>query len=271
MTNLDRQARLAPPPEPAAPARWEQRYLTWLYWASAAGLAPWIVYLYFSQVPTAATHKVHLLTVGLILAMMAGIVATAWTYWRGSRFTLIAASFTATAAFISAWFRALTHPPGSNWSGSLPVLLVLAAVIVTLCVTAIRRGLATRPASRDRVRWLPAALLVTALALVPSVVIVLTEAPTVLISHHLPLAWTGLDVCEFLALAATGFALHRRSDATVVPATITGALLLCDAWINIIPTTGMARTDAIVFAFTEVPMAALSFWVAFRSVRSARP
>jgi hypothetical protein len=247
-----------------------ERYLKWLYWAGAAGLAPWIVYLYLSQVPSAVTHQVHILAVGILAALMLGVLVTARTYWRGSCLSLMAASFTAAATFISAWFRALTRSAGSNWSASMPVFLTVAAAIVALCVTAIRSELAARAGDPGRVRWLPWALGIAALALVPSLVIVLVVVPPVQIAHHLPLAWTGLDVCELLALAATGFALHRRLAITVIPATVTGTLLLCDAWINIIPTTGMARTEAIVLAFVEVPLAAVSFWVAARSARSAR-
>jgi hypothetical protein len=246
------------------------RSLKWLYWAGAAGLAPWIVYLYFSQVPSAVTHQVHVLAVGILGALMAGVLVTAWTYWRGSCQLLMAASFTAAATFISAWFRALTRSGGSGWSASLPVFLAVAAVIVGLCVAAIRSELATWSGGRGRIRWLPAALGAAALALVPSLVIVLVVVPPVQVAHHLRLAWTGLDVCELLALAATGLALHRRSPITVIPATVTGALLLCDAWINIIPTTGMARAEAIVLAFVEVPLAAVSFWVAARSARAHR-
>jgi hypothetical protein len=244
-----------------------ERHLKWLYWAGAIGLAPWIVYLYSSQVPSAVTHQVHILAVGIVVALMLGVLATAWTYARGWCQSLMAASFTAAATFISAWFRGLTRSGGSSWSASLPVFLAVAVVIVGLCATAIRTELAARSAGRDRIRWLPAALGVAALALVPSLVIVLVVVPPVQVAHHLRLAWTGLDVCELLALAATGLALHRRSAITVIPATVTGALLLCDAWINIIPTTGMARAEAIVLAFVEVPLAAVSFWVAARSAR----
>jgi hypothetical protein len=246
------------------------RYLKWLYWAGAAGLAPWIVYLYFSQVQSAVTRQVHVLAVGILGALMLGVLATAWTYWRGSCQALMAASFTAAATLISAWFRGLTRSGGSGWSASTPVFLTVAAVIVVLCVAAISSELTARPAGRGRTRWLPAALGAAALALVPSLVIVLVAVPPVQVAHHLRLAWTGLDVCELLALAATGLALHRRSPVTVIPATVTGALLLCDAWINIIPTTGMARAEAIVLAFVEVPLAAVSFWVAARSARAFR-
>jgi hypothetical protein len=248
-----------------------ERNLHWLYWAGAVGLAPWIVYLYFSQVPSAVTHKVHVLAVGLLLALLLGVLVTAWTYRRGHWLAVMVATFTGTATFISAWFRALTRPAGSNWSGSLPAFLTVAAVIVGLCGYAVRSGLPVLPPGTARARWLPPALAIAALALVPSLVIVLTVVPPVQIAHHLPLAWTGLDVFELLALAATGLALHRRSAVTAVPATITGTLLLCDAWINVIPTTGMARAEAIVLAFVEVPLAALSFWVAARAARRSAP
>jgi hypothetical protein len=245
-----------------------ERNLQWLYWAGAVGLAPWIVYLYFSQVPSAVTHKVHVLAVGLLLALLLGVLATAWTYRRGHWLAVMVATFTGTATFISAWFRALTRPAGTSWGSSLPAFLAVAAVIVGLCGYAASGEL---PPGRARARWLPPALVIAALALVPSLVIVLTVVPAVQIAHHLPLAWTGLDVFELLALAGTGFELHRRSVVTAVPATITGTLLLCDAWINVIPTTGMARAEAVVLAFVEVPLAVLSFWVAARAARRSAP
>ena len=248
-----------------------ERSLKWLYWAGAAGLAPWIGYLYFSQVPSAVTHQVHVLAVGLLAALMAGVLVTAWAYRRGSGLLLIAASFTAAATFISAWFRVLTRSGGSGWPASLPVFLAVAVVIVGLCAAAIRSELATWSGGRGRIGWLPAALGAAGLALVPSLVLVLVVVPPVQVAHHLRLAWTGLDVCELVALAATGLALHRRSPVTVIPATVTGALLLCDAWINVIPTTGMARAEAVVLAFVEVPLAVLSFWVAARAARRSAP
>jgi hypothetical protein len=238
--------------------------LKWLFWAGAAGLAPWIVYLFFSQVPRAPAHQIRLLAVGLIIAMMLGILLTAWLYAQGLPLSVMAASFAATATFISAWFRTLTQTGGSRWEGSIPTFLVVVVAIVALCVIAIRTELSPPGA---RARWLPIALAIAALVLVPSVVVELTVVPAAQIAHHLRLAWTGLDVFELLAMASTGFALHRRTAAAVVPATITGALLLCDAWINVIPSTAAARAEGIALAFVEVPLAALSFWVAARATR----
>lgn len=70
---------------------------------------------------------------------------------------------------------------------------------------------------------------------------------------------------EVFTLAATGFALHRRPVIVAIPATITGTLLICDAWINIIPSAGTALYQAVAMAFIELPLAAVSFWTAART------
>jgi hypothetical protein len=259
------------PDEPGHADRipWEERRLKWLFWAGAAGLAPWIVYLYISQIPRAPAHQIHILAVGLILSMFLGIVVTAWMYPRGFSLPVMAASFAATATFISAWFRVLTETGGSVWAGSIPTFLTVVVAIVVLCIIAIRTELSVLAQAGAHARWLPTALAIAALALVPSLVIELVAVPGIQIAQHLRVAWTGLDVFELLALAGTGLALHRRSVIAVVPATITGALLLCDAWINVIPSSAAARAEGIALAFVEVPLAALSFWVAARVARRA--
>jgi hypothetical protein len=230
-----------------------------------AGLTPWVVFLFLSQVPHGQAHQVHLLALGLILAMITGLLLTARMYRQGLSRSVMAASFAATAAFISAWFRTLTQAGGSNWAGSIPTFLTMVAIVVVLCVIVIRSELS----ARVHPGWVPIALAAAALALVPSLVVVLTVVPRVQTAHHLRVAWTGLDVFEVLALAATGFALQRRPALAVVPATVTGTLLLCDAWLNIIPSTGLAFYEGIVMAFIELPLAALSFSVAARA--SAEP
>ena len=184
---------------------WVERHLKWLYWACAAVLAPWVVYLYLTQVPRAQAHQIRLLGVGLILALAGGLLLTAWTYRRGFSRSVIAASSTATAAFICAWFRTLTQAGGSDWAGSIPTLVAMIIIVVVLCVIVITSEIS----GRAHARWLPIALTVAALALIPSLVVVLTVVPKIQTAHHLRVAWTGLDVFEVLALASTGFALQR--------------------------------------------------------------
>ena len=239
---------------------WAERHLQWLFWACAAVLTPWVVFLFVTQAPRAEAHQVNPLAVGLVVAMIVGLALTAWTYELGSPLSVMAASFTAAATFISAWFRALTQVGGSHWVGAIPIFLALVVVIVGLCVIVIRSDYSDRPPAR----WLPIVLALAALALVPTLVVVLTVAPGVQTAHHLRIAWAGLDVFEVIALAATGFALQRRSVLTAVPATIAGTLLVCDAWINIVPAHGPAFYEAIAMALVELPLAGLSFWVATR-------
>ena len=203
---------------------------------------------------------------GLILAIIGGLLLTAWTYRRGLPQAVMAASFTATATFNSVRFRLITRAGGPHWAGSIPVLLTLGVVVVALCAFVITDKFSARPAAR----WLPAALTAAALGLVPFLAVDLTVLPAVQTAHRLQLAWTGLDMFEALALSATGFALHRRSAIAVIPATITGTLLVSDAWINITPSTGPALYEAIAMAFLEIPLAAVSFWVAARTSSRAR-
>jgi hypothetical protein len=160
---------------------------------------------------------------------------------------------------------------GTIWTQFLTTLLaasprrfiVVAVVsIIGLCVLVIRRDFSARPP--PPARWLPIVVGAAVLALVPTLIVELTVVPAAQTAHHLKIAWTGLDVFEVVALAATGFALQRRSAMTAIPATVTGALLVCDAWINIIPATGLPFYEAIAMAFVELPLAGLSFWVAAR-------
>ena len=86
-----------------------ERHLKWLYWVGAAGLAPWVAYLYLFQIRSGPAHHIRLMVTGLILAIVAGLLLTAWTYRRGIPQAVMAASFTATATFNSVRFRLITR------------------------------------------------------------------------------------------------------------------------------------------------------------------
>jgi hypothetical protein len=267
MARMGDQLELSPPSGRTGRMAWAERHLSWLYWACAVALSPWVVFLYITQAPRAEAHKTQTTAVGLMLIMIAGTLLTAWTYRRGSPLAVLAASFTAAAVFITAWFRTLTQLGGGlHRYGLIPIFLAVVAVVIGLCAVAIRSDFSARAPAR----WLPIVLAVAALALVPFLILRLSVTPTVQTAHHLKLAWTGLDVFEVVALAATAFTLQRRPAVTAVPAAVTGALLVCDAWINIVPTTGAAFYEAIAMAFVELPLAALSCWVATRHPARAR-
>ena len=74
--------------------------------------------------------------------MVLGLLVTAWLYLRDSWLSVMAASFAATATFISAWFRILTRAGASTGAGSFLTFLAVVTAIVVLCVITIRTELA---------------------------------------------------------------------------------------------------------------------------------
>jgi hypothetical protein len=96
------------------------------------------------------------------------------------------------------------------------------------------------------------------------------------VANHWQLAWGGFDLGLGLALAATAVMVARRSPFAEVTATITGTLLCCDAWFDILTARGPADTaQAVISAvLIELPLAALCFWMArnlAHAVEVARP
>lgn len=241
--------------------------LQWLFWAAAVFLAPWIVLLYDEQKPQALAHDVHLLAAGLIVAMLVAMVVTAVSSGRGRPVAVVAASLTAVATGIAAWFRLLTRTGGVPWVGTTPVFVALVVVVIAVCTAVMVRELASRSGPLPAFGWVSVVLAVAAAALVVPLVVTFTEEPQVEVARHLIVAWCGLDVAEAVSLALTGWAIHRRSPWVVVAATAAGTLLLCDAWINIVSSAGVARKEAVVMGFAEIPLAALSYWVAVRTTR----
>ncbi|MHB1789126.1 MAG: hypothetical protein ACYCVN_06670 [Acidimicrobiales bacterium] len=248
---------------------WFERNVQWIYWVGAAGLAPWIVYLSQTQHGRALTRQVHLLALGLIVSEIVGALATAWLFWNGSWLTVTVASFAATVTFTAAWFRLLTQASTARSSASSLIFLVVILAIIVLCSVAAATVLWQ---GTDRVRpalWVPVGLVIAALALLPSIAAAIELLPNRDIARHLRVAWTGLDIFELIALLGTALALHRRSVTAIVAGTVTGALLVCDAWINVIPTSGPIRVEGLVMALIELPLAALSLFIAVRTSRRA--
>ena len=167
----------------------------WLFWACAVVLTPWVVFLFVTQVPRAEAHQIGPLAAGLILAMIVGLSADGVDVPPG---------------FPAVGHGRLVHRRGHLHLGLVPdpdpdgryalgrrgagIPGRVAVVIVGLCVLVIRRDFSARPS--PPARWLPIVLAVAALALVPTLVVVLTVIPAVQTAHHLKIAWTGLDVFE---------------------------------------------------------------------------
>lgn len=124
--------------------------------------------------------------------------------------------------------------------------------------------------------WMAPALLGCAVVLIPWTALLFATLPRHYVANHWDLAWGGFDLGLGIALAATAVLVARRSPLAEVTAAITGTLLVCDAWFDILTSRGTSDiAQAIASALLiELPLAALCFWMArnlAHAVEVARP
>ena len=121
-----------------------------------------------------------------------------------------------------------------------------------------RRLARLTPAQARRRRKLTLELLwVCAFALVPWTVYLGLSLPNVYSARHWAAAWTGFDVLELFALAATAYYAWRGRQALIGYAIAAATLLICDAWFDItldLGTSGIWMSLASA-AFIELPLA----------------
>jgi hypothetical protein len=88
-------------------------------------------------------------------------------------------------------------------------------------------------------------------------------------TRHWDLAWSGFDSGLALAFLLTAFAAWRKSPWVGALAAATGTLLLTDAWFDVsLESHADELRNAVYLAvFAEVPLAALCFWIAYRTER----
>ena len=124
--------------------------------------------------------------------------------------------------------------------------------------------------------WTAPALFGCAAVLIPWTGFLFSTLPLHYTANHWRLAWGGFDIGLGCALAATALMVARRSPFAEVTATITGTLLCCDAWFDVLTSRGSSDiAQAIASAvLIELPLAALCFWMArnlAHAVEIARP
>ena len=88
-------------------------------------------------------------------------------------------------------------------------------------------------------------------------------------THYWRGAWVGFDIIEFMAFAATGWAFWRGRQIVIAFLLITGTLLCCDAWFDVILDTGTPSIWGSLASavFIELPLAFLMFNAARRLIR----
>jgi hypothetical protein len=113
-------------------------------------------------------------------------------------------------------------------------------------------------------RWVGVLFAVLGVLLLPWALWLGYSLPERKIAHHWDLAWAGFDVVLSVALLGTAFALITGRSVGRTFAAATGALLLADAWFDVVTAeAGRDRRLAVVLAVLgEIPLAILCFVLA---------
>ena len=112
-------------------------------------------------------------------------------------------------------------------------------------------------------RWITALLAFMSIALIPWTLWLTFSLPSKHTSHHYDLAWVGFDIALAVMFALTARAGYLRSEALGPLSAATAAMLLSDAWFDVVTSTPGERLEAILQAcLAEVPLALLCAFVA---------
>ena len=124
--------------------------------------------------------------------------------------------------------------------------------------------------------WIAPAFALCVVLLVPWTGYLFGTLPPHYRANHWRIAWGGFDIGLTVALASTAMLIARRSPFAEVTATVTGTLLVCDAWFDVLTSRGTSDIvqASVEASVVELPLAALCFWIArnmARAVEVARP
>ena len=124
--------------------------------------------------------------------------------------------------------------------------------------------------------WVAPAFFALAVGLLPWIAWLFWSLPDEATAAHWRLAWGGFDLGLSLALASTAYFVFRRSPLAEVSAAITGTMLVCDAWFDVLTSRGTTNVviASILAVVAELPLAVFCFWIARsfeRVLEDARP
>ena len=110
-------------------------------------------------------------------------------------------------------------------------------------------------------RWAAGLLAVLGVGLLPWTLWLALSLPSRKVAEHWDLAWVGFDLILAASLLGTAVSLVRRSPLLRSFAAGTGALLVSDAWFDVVTaSTSRERWFAIgLAAAAELPLAGICF------------
>ena len=118
-------------------------------------------------------------------------------------------------------------------------------------------------------RWVPGLLALVALGLVPWTLWLTISLPSRHVTQHYDVAWIGFDVALAAAFGATAWSALRSPRWLPALAAATGTMLLCDAWFDVVTSSGAGeRLEAVAeAAFAELPLAAICAYIVVEAER----
>ncbi len=118
-------------------------------------------------------------------------------------------------------------------------------------------------------RWVTPLLALTAAGLVPWTLYLTFTLPSRQVTELYAVAWVVFDVALLTAIATTAFLAVRGSEWLVPLAAVTGTMLVCDAWFDVVTSIGGNDwVEAVLEAiFAELPLAAVCALIVFDAER----
>jgi hypothetical protein len=114
-------------------------------------------------------------------------------------------------------------------------------------------------------RWMTLLLALVAVGLVPWILYLTFTLPSRHVTFHYDLAWIGFDIALAASFVATAWATLRGSHWLVPLAAVTGTMLVCDAWFDVVTSqNGSEMWEAIAEAvLAELPLAAVCGFIVY--------
>jgi hypothetical protein len=118
-------------------------------------------------------------------------------------------------------------------------------------------------------RWLAPLAICAIVGMLPWIIYLGLTLPGKARADHYNLAWIGFDCLEWSVLAALAFFAIRRHPATGPVAAIASAMLVVDAWFDVVTTHngGEFLVAVLLAAFAEIPLAIICAWAAINAER----